>query len=342
MFSHALHSMRRTAVPIAITGLLLTACAPGDTGDDQGGSVPSTAASAEASTRTFVDITGESIEVPADPQRIVAIHDVNAGEQILSLGFELVGMATRDGEFDGEVAAVYELDGVEPVGDVYTPNVEAILALDPDLIVGEGYNGAGQDQFMEEGLQDQLEAIAPVVYIDTFRPVDDVMTEFAGLLGPSAEDEVARQRDEYQAAIAEVSDELGDPNGLTAAVVGMRADDVVEAYGPETQVPSVILTQLGIEQPDIVAEAEEAGGYLSISLERIPELSADVILLDTGVGEFGGDYTGNALWQALPAVQAGQVYRWGAEWYGTTFHRFALALSEMGLALTAADRDVVE
>jgi len=340
MFSHALRSMRRTTMPIAVTGLLLTACAPAGTGDDQGSSAPSTAASAEASTRAFVDITGESIEVPAEPQRIVAIHDVNAGEQILSLGFELVGIATRDGEFDGEVAAVYELDGVEPVGDVYTPNVEAILALDPDLIVGEGYDGAGQDQFMEEGLQDQLEAIAPVVYIDTFRPVDDVMTEFAELLGPAAEDEVARQRDEYQAALAEVSDELGDPTGLTVAVVGMRADDVVEAYGPETQVPSVILTQLGIEQPDIVAEAEEAGGYLSISLERIPDLSADLILLDTGVEEFGGDYTGNALWRALPAVQAGQVYRWGAEWYGTTYHRFAIALSEMGPELTGADRDV--
>lgn len=122
----------------------------------------------------------------------------------------------------------------------------------------------------------------------------------------------------------------------------MRADDIVEAYGPETLVPSVILTQLGVEQPAITAEAAEAGGYLSISLERVPELSADYILLDTGVGEFGGDYTGNALWQALPAVQADQVYRWGPEWYGATYHRYLNAVETIGSVLADADRDLVD
>ena len=341
MHSHTPALVRRASMPIALAALLLVACA-GQGEDPTTSAEPSAAASVTSATRTFVDVTGESIEVPAEPQRIVAIHDINAGEQILSLGFELVGMPTRDGEFDAEVAKVYDLEGVEPVGQVYEPNVEAILALEPDLIVGEGYDGAGQDQFMAEGVKDQLEEIAPVVSIDTFRPVDEVMTDFAELLGPAAEVEVTRQRDAYEADLADLRDQLGDTSDLTVAVVGMRADDVVEAYGPETLVPSVILTQLGIQQPEVVAEAEEAGGFLSLSLERIPELSADLILLDTGVGEFAGDYTGNALWEALPAAEAGQVHRWGADWYGTTFQRFAHALSGMGPALVSADRDVVE
>jgi iron complex transport system substrate-binding protein len=330
-------------VPALALGLVLAACGTTGASPSAGGTTAGQSMAPEVpETRMVTDIYGEPIEVPGDPQRIVAIHDVNGGEQILSLGYEVVGFPTRDGEFDSELTSVYDLEGVREVGDVYAPNIEAILALEPDLIVGEGYDGQGQDQFMDDGIHEQLESIAPVVYIDAFRPVDEIMADFAELLGPRAQAEYERQRDAYDTELAAVQAELGDTEGLSVAVVGMRADDVVEAYGPETLVPSVIISSLGIEQPPITEDAEEEGGYLSLSLERIPDVSADVILLDKGVGQYGGDYTDNALWRALPAVQAGQVHEWGAEWYGATYHRYSLALAEIGPVVIAADRDVVE
>jgi iron complex transport system substrate-binding protein len=290
-------------------------------------------------------VSGEAIEVPADPQRIVAIHDSNGGEQVLSLGVELVGFPTRGGSFDPQIARVYDLDGVVEVGEVYQPNVEAIAALRPDLIVGEGSDGAGMDQFMGDGVQERLEAIAPVVYIDTFRSVEEVMADYGELLGPEAEVEVERQAADFAESVEEVRAALGDTGGLTASVVQMKAGDQLDVYGAEDLVPSAVLTMLDVAQPPVSAEADAAGGYLSISLERTREIDADLILFERGDdaadGEFGADHTGNTLWRRLAAVRAGQVYEWDSSWFGTTFHRYDLVLDALGPELVAADRSVV-
>lgn len=70
-------------------------------------------------------------------------------------------------------------------------------------------------------------------------------------------------------------------------------------------------------------------GHLVLRRERRPNVSFH-------------DYTGNALWQALPAVRADQVYRWGPEWYGATYHRYLDAVETIGSVLADADRDLVD
>jgi ABC-type Fe3+-hydroxamate transport system substrate-binding protein len=78
-----------------------------------------------------------------------------------------------------------------------------------------------------------------------------------------------------------------------------------------------------------------------MSLERIPEVGADVILLDKGEGELGGDSTGKPCWQALAAVKAGQVHVHHASWYGATYQGFQLVLDALGPVLVGADRAVL-
>ncbi|MGQ0615967.1 MAG: ABC transporter substrate-binding protein [Acidimicrobiia bacterium] len=322
-----------------LSGLLVAVLLAAGCGDDDGDAASASAPS-DGGTRSFVDVYGEEIEVPGDAQRIVAIHDSNGGEQLLSLGAELIGFPSRGGEFVEEITDVYDLDGVADVGEVYEPNIEAIAALEPDLIVGEGYDGAGMDQFMDAGVHERLLELAPVVYIDTFRPVDEVIADFAELVGPDAEAEYEEQRTAYDDDLDAVREELGDPAGLSVSIVQF-APDQLTVHGDQTLVPSVILDSLGIERPAITEEADAEGGFLSLSLERIPEVDADLILLDMGVGEFGGDHTDNPLWQALAAVQADQVHPYDSSWYGTTYHRFQLVLDELGPVLVGADRDVL-
>lgn len=53
--------------------------------------------------------------VPAELERIVAIHDGNGGIQLLELGYELVGFLTRGGEFGLEgPQGPFDLGGAEP------------------------------------------------------------------------------------------------------------------------------------------------------------------------------------------------------------------------------------
>jgi iron complex transport system substrate-binding protein len=335
-------TLPRTLSALLALALVLAGCGDDDTARPSASGSGSRAAEAsDAGTRTFVDVYGTEIAVPDHPKRIVAIHDSNGGEQLLSLGVELIGFPTRDGSFAEEITDVYDLEGVREAGDVYKPNIEAIAALDPDLIVGEGYNGKGMDQFMDGGVHERLVELAPVVYIDTFRPVDEVMADFAELIGPDAEAEYDEQRAAYEKDLGSLRENLGDAAALRVSIVQMNSGDEITVFGDKTLVPSTILDSLGIARPPITEEADAEGGFLSMSLERIPEVDADLILLDMGVGEFAGDYTGNPLWQGLSAVKAGQVHVYGPEWYGTTYHRFQLVLDELGPVLVDADRSVV-
>ena len=67
---------------VAAAGLIVAGCGGGDDEGSAGG------------TRTFVDISGEPIEVPDRAERIVATNDQNAGAQLLSLGAPVVGIAS--------------------------------------------------------------------------------------------------------------------------------------------------------------------------------------------------------------------------------------------------------
>jgi iron complex transport system substrate-binding protein len=304
------------------------------------------AAEADGGTRSFVDVRGEPIEVPDDPQRIVAIHDSNGGVQVLELGERLVGLATRDGGFElGVPEGAIELGDPEPVGQVYEPNVEAIAALDPDLIVGEGYAGKGMDNFMADGVEARLAQIAPTVYIDVFRPIDEVMADFAELLGDEATARYEELKAEYDVGIAGLKEELADREGLSGVFVQHGVDGFT-IWG-RTAVPSNnIFEELGVAQPPIVDEADEGdrGGYFgNISLERIPEVSADVILLDAAQdNEYSGDHRNSPLWQRLPAVGADQIVRTDETWNGTTYSVYLHALEAMGPALLDADPDVFQ
>lgn len=327
----------------------LTGCTSGpstSTPSDVGGSaVEESANETPPGTRLFTDVRGEPIEVPAEPQRIVAIHDSNGGVQVLELGGELLGFPTRGGQISPEIADRHDLAAVTLVGDTYEPDVEVIAGLEPDLIVGEGYAGDGMNAFMGEGIEDALQQIAPTVYIDVFRPVEEVMADFAELLGGDAVQRYGQLRTEYADSLDGYHDQLTGSDGLSAVCVQHKADSAIDLWGANALPVTATLTRLGVRQPPITeaADTEENGGYLGgVSLEQIPELSADVIFVERAQGtEHSDDYSDNPLWQGLPAVQAEQVVNTDATWYGTTFGVYQDVLDIVGPALVDADPAVV-
>jgi len=287
-----------------LIGAGLIALAPA-CGSEGGGDEPSGA------TRMFVDGRGVEVEVPAEPQRIVAVHDSNGGVQVLSLGFSLVGMPYRTGRFDPTIAGFYDLEGVEPVGEVYQPNLETIARLEPDLIVGEAYQG---EATLDPGVVDSLGEIAPTVFMDTFRSVEEVMEDFGELLGARREEE--EQQAAYNESIEGLRRELGvAPEEITVSFIQFRDGNNIFTYGKTLTPLHNALTESGFTWTKTIDKAEPDAS-IQLTLENISDLDGDVIfwvpLNDAGEGRASDarieEIRENPLFRKLAGVRAGQAF----------------------------------
>lgn len=212
---------------------------------------------------------------------------------------------------------------VENVGLAGEPNLERVLALKPDLIVGLDYN---------EGMYSQAARIAPTVML-RFEHSGQWKQSFqqtAEVLGQTESAQQAMQA--YEARLADFKTQMGDRlNGLKVSVVRIYPDSI-NLYLRDSFCGTV-LQDAGLSRPeaqDIDADAAKArfGNEIqtSISRELLSQADGDVIFLWTG--ENTAEATESAqkklqslqqdpLWQQLKAVQAGRVYGVPSYWIGS-------------------------
>lgn len=193
------------------TLLLLAGCAAEPTA--------ATDATAAASGTHEVEHARGTTEVPVDPQRVVTLEPLEL-DTAVAVGIEPVGAAVASNVTGAP--AYLEVDGVEPVGTVPEPDLEAIAALEPDLILGT--------EARHSELYEQLAAIAPAVFIETQAdPWRDNALLIAEALG--REDEVA----DLLTAVDERCDALAeeyDVDGETAQLIRPRDETTLSLYGP--------------------------------------------------------------------------------------------------------------
>jgi hypothetical protein len=104
--------------------------------------------------RTFVDATGASVPVPAAVRRLVATDDEVAA-LLLGLGAGIVGCAGT-------------LDGIERVGPPRAPDLAAVAALRPDVIIAGAVDRV--HDLVDARLVRALWQIAPVIAVELARP----------------------------------------------------------------------------------------------------------------------------------------------------------------------------
>lgn len=108
------------------------------------------------------DSYGRQVKVPSPPKRIVSINN-NVTEMICALGEidRIAGVSDSD-DFPPSVK------GKEKVGPPFTPSVERILELKPDVVFAYGPSGGPA---LKRELADKIEAMGiPLVYIDAYKP----------------------------------------------------------------------------------------------------------------------------------------------------------------------------
>ncbi len=239
-------------------------------------------------------------EVPDDPQRVVVLTNEGT-EAVLSLGITPVGAAKSwlgDPWYD-HIAD--RMEGAENVGAESAVNLEAVAALEPDLILA--------NKSRQEDIYPQLSAIAPTVFSERLRGDWQVnfrlYAEALGML-----DKGEQVLADYQERIDTLSDKLGDHLNEKVSVVRFLASQT-RIYQLDS-FSGVILQQLGFDRPENQKVNEFA---LRVGKESIPDMDGDRIFYftyDTGDGEalaVEEEYLNDPLWQQLDAVQAGKVHR---------------------------------
>lgn len=284
----------RTVVVVLALAVVGTACqgdASNPSATDTSTDTPSpTAADAAAETRTLTHDMGQT-EVPAQPQRVVVLDSPHL-DTALSLGVKPVGAVAV---FADEGLPDYlgdRAEGIEVVGTIEEPDLEAIAALDPDLILSATVR--------HEGIYDQLSQIAPTVFTESSgTDWEEGFDLVAEALGKQAAGEEALE--EYGARVEQLGEELGAAETMAAIVRFLPGETRI--YGPDTFSGSV-LDEVGFQLPDLDYD-EYSMAYISAEQVELLE-PADAIFTTTyGAPEESTRSEVTGLWGNLPAVQAG-------------------------------------
>jgi iron complex transport system substrate-binding protein len=221
-----------TRLLAAFLALAVVAAACGSGGPEDASPVP-----AAGEVRTVSHDAGET-EVPAAVDRVVVLDSPHL-DAALSLDVTPVGAVAV---FAGEGLPTYlgdRADGIEVVGTIEEPDLEAIAALEPDLILSASVR--------HEGIYDLLSAIAPTVFTESSgTDWEDGLRLVAEALG--AEDAAQEVLAEHRDRVAQVGEAVA-ADGASAAIVRFLPGET-RIYGPETFSGSV-LGDVGFELPDL-------------------------------------------------------------------------------------------
>ncbi|WP_147793990.1 siderophore ABC transporter substrate-binding protein [Cellulomonas sp. Y8] len=267
-----------TAVPLA---LVLAACGgTADAGTDAEG-----AETAAAATTVTIEDNHGSVEVPVDPERVVAL-DNHVFETLSAWDVPLVA-APKGIMGDGLWPGYTEDDAVLDVGTHREPNLESIVAAEPDLVIG-GYRFS--DSY------DDIVAQNPDAVVIELHPRDGEeqsaeLVRQVEALGQifDREDEAARVVADYEQAIADATEAYDGES----TVVGLITSGGEISYSAPVTGRSIgtLFPTLGL-RPAIEQAAEDTSHGDDISVEAIAAANPDwIIVLDrdgAGVGE--GEY----------------------------------------------------
>ncbi|MEU6943122.1 ABC transporter substrate-binding protein, partial [Streptomyces rubiginosohelvolus] len=172
-----------------VTALALTGCSASSSSDD------GDKGSAAAKTRTVTTDYG-TVKVPTAPKRVVVLNHALAG-YLYDLDVPVRATIPEDADGKGEFSPYWEKEAKED-GTTFLPwsvdgfDLEAILALKPDLIVG---GGIGFPLFQAEKVYDDLSGIAPTVLVG--KKLGDWRSQFSFLA-----DDVFGKADVYKEHVA--------------------------------------------------------------------------------------------------------------------------------------------
>lgn len=290
--------MVRKTLLLTLLIALMAACTPqaAPTVDSAPSKVAATEAPTEAASfRVFTDGLGREITLEATPQRIVSLAPSNT-EILFAIGAgsQVVG---RD-EFSDYPA---EAASIESIGGSFGEyNAEAILALEPDLVLAAEIN--------TPELVNQLEMLGLTVYYlknpTTLEGMYANLETVAQLTG--YETEAAALIESLQARVAAVDEKIAPLSERIPVFYEIDATDPSKpwTYGPGTFGSLLIERAGGYNIGDIATDP-----FPQISIEQVVAANPSVIVLgDSMWGVTPESVLARAGWETLPAVASNSIF----------------------------------
>lgn len=239
--------------------------------------------------------------VPTSPQRVVTLH-TSILAHVLALGIKPIGSTYLQAFTDNVEVPPYlksYLTDIQVLGG-YDPNLESLLHVKPDLIIGYDW---------EKKVYPLLAQIAPTVLGQSHND-DDWRKSFKFVAEVLGRQDAAQQAwDRYHYRVAELRTALGNQyQNQTISLISIAGGSVFSEV--KGSFPDRILKDVGLQRPaaqDVMAQAN----MMPISVEEIDKADGDILfvgMMTTDDRKKLETLKQQPLWQKLRVVQQDRVY----------------------------------
>lgn len=253
-------------------------------------------------TKVLTDSTGRQVNVPVHPQRVVILNASNVDLYVAAGGGEnIVGKASSQTYSDEVKSAT---DSAQEVGIIHSPNVEAIVALKPDLVIGTNVP-------YHQNLIPTLEKAGIPVYINSLNSFEDIYNTLAlygSLTGEEAKAEasISQMKAQYDELLANVQGKtppksmiiFGNPDSFSMATKKTFTGALIEELG-------------GGNLADSLGKGD---AYIPLSMEFLATQNPDVIFIimmgnpQAMQEKIQKDLAANPAWSGTNAVKNNRVH----------------------------------
>ena len=282
--------MKKLLMPfLLMLVLVLSACGGGDTteksSDEKKEDTPETI--------TYQSENG-AVEVPANPERVIVLSSF-AGN-VMALDVNIVGV-------DAWSKMNPRFEKLKDVEEVTDENLEKIIELNPDLIIG----------LSNIKNVDKLKEIAPTVtftygklgYLEQHLEIGKVLNK---------EKEAQEWIDNFKADSKAAGEEIKAKIGADATV------SVIENFDKELYVfgdnwargTEILYQEMGLNMPEKVKEAALEPGYYAISPEVLSEYAGDYVVFSKNA-EGDTSFQQTETYKNIPAVKNNRVFEVNAK-----------------------------
>lgn len=260
-----------------------------------------TSAASQVPTREVVDATGTTVRIPEHPKRVVFLNTANL-DMYYAVGGKAVGKP-KSSYYTKELLEVTK--DVPSVGTIHSPNVEAIIGLQPDLVIGLNVP-------FNTNLRGMLSQAEIPLYINDLNSYEDVVATlnfFGELTGKSTVADATAK-----AAMANYNKLVG----AAGTKKGPRALIIFGTPGSFSMATSKafsgnVLNLLGGHN---IADFDSSleGDYVPLSMEYVIKMDPEVIFFismtpkSDSVSVFKRDMLASSAWAEVSAVKSQRIY----------------------------------
>ncbi|MEC0225712.1 AraC family transcriptional regulator [Paenibacillus alba] len=248
------------------------------------------------SLRTIIHLKGELL-LRRQPEK-VAVLDPQFMDHMLALGEQPAGsvMVTGDlNSFPGYL--IGKLRAVQALGTMNEPDLEALRALAPDLIICTEF---------QKNIYGSLTQIAPTIMLERNRDWRETLRTIGRIMGKKLEAEQVLQQ--YKHKINGLKSLLAAKlHGQSVTMIRPR-DNTIRLHTCAHRTASILYSDLGLHPPKLAVDRKRTSSM--IALEGLPELDADhyFVLTDNKFQAWSDEIQTTTTWKSLRAVQQHHVY----------------------------------